>query len=355
MVNKSPRIFIGMVDTAGIGSSMALAFKQMGHKVTCYSQRSYLFPEHVPYDYRNFENHNKLRNGIALLKYIIRFLVNHDIFIFISSSSLLPYMIDLPILKLLHKKIVMFFCGCDINHFSFVEEEAKRLGFKYYTCKVCERRATCSLEKKRKRTKWIERYADLIFCHTYNAHLLSREYQFLWNAVNVHNIVYHNRLANNERPVITHAPSRAANKGTRYVLEAIARLKEGGYKFEFKLLQDINNLQVREILAQADISIDQLMGRAYGVFAVESMAAGCAVLGCVSKEYMGYPDELPIIPSDPDNIYENLKMLLDNPGLRHELGKRGKEYQQKYHNPQKIARNILDLLMQANRRHKISN
>ncbi len=354
MKNKSPRIFIGMVDTAGIGSSMALAFKQMGYKVTCYSERRYLLPEHVPYDYMKVENKSKLQVAMAILKYFIKYLVNHDIFIFLSSSSLLPFYVDLPILKLFRKKIVVYFCGCDVRHFQPVEEEARQLGFKYYPCQDCQRRATCRLEKKANRIKWIEKYVDLIFTYPGCAHLVSRQYQFLWNPVNVDRIIYHNRL-NCEQPLIVHAPSFSDKKGTSYILDAVDRLRKDGYQFEFQLLQGISNLRVREILSQADISIDQLTCRAYGVFAVESMAAGCAVLGSVNKEYMGYPDELPIISTDPDNIYENLKMLLDNPGLRHQLGKRGEEYQRKYHHPRKVAGNILDLLMRANSRHKISN
>lgn len=333
---------------------MALAFRQMGHKVTCYSGKKPMYPEHIPYDCMKLENKSKLQIAIAILKYFIKYLLNHDIFIFLSSSSLLPFYVDLPILKLFRKKIVVYFCGCDVRHFQPVEEEARRLGFKYYGCKDCQRRATCNLKKKVKRIKRIEKYADLIFTYPGCAHLVSRQYQFLWNPVNVDNIMYRNRL-NCEQSLIVHAPSDPYKKGTGYILDAIDRLRKDGYQFECQLLQGISNVQVREILSRADICVDQLMSRAYGVFAVESMAAGCAVLGSVDKKYMDYPDELPIIPTDPDSIYENLKMLLDNPGLRHELGKRGKEYQQKYHNPQKIARNILDLLMQANRRHKISN
>ena len=64
MRNELPRIFIGMVDTAGIGSSMALAFKQMGHKVTCYSKKEYLHPEHIPYDCMKLENKSKLQIAI---------------------------------------------------------------------------------------------------------------------------------------------------------------------------------------------------------------------------------------------------------------------------------------------------
>ena len=343
MESKLSRIFIGMVDTAGIGSSMASAFKKIGYSVTCYSDRRFGYPEHIPYDYVDLGNKNKLQKLITILIYFIKCLIRYDIFIFISGSTLLPFNVDLPVLKLLRKKVVMFFCGCDIRHFEPIEEEAERMGFKYYHCKECQSRATCSLDKKRKRVKWIEKYADLIFSYPDCAHLLSRRYQLLWNPVNVDNIVYHNRL-NCQQPLIVHAPSDYHKKGTKYVIDAVERLKKDGYQFEFNLLQGISNKHVREILSRADISIDQLMSRGYGVFAVESMAAGCAVLGSVNKQYMNYPEELPIIYADPDNIYENLKMLLNNSELRHELGKNGREYQEKYHNPRKIANNIIRLL-----------
>lgn len=322
---------------------MALAFRQMGHKVTCCSSKRPMYPEHIPYDCMKLENKSKLQIAMAIIKHFIKYLVNHDIFIFLSSSCLLPSYVDLPILKLFRRKIVVYFCGCDVRHFEPVEEEARRLSFKYYTCKDCQRRATCSLKKKVRRIKHIERYADLIFTCPDCAHLISRQYQFLWNPVNVDSVMYHNRL-NCEQPLIIHAPSAPYKKGTSYVLDAIDRLRKDGYQFEFQLLQGISNVEVREILSRADICIDQLMSRGYGVFAVESMAAGCAVLGSVSKEYMDYPGELPIIPTDPDNIYENLKMLLNNSKLCHELGRKGREYQEKYHNPRKIANNIIRLL-----------
>jgi len=40
----------------------------------------------------------------------------------------------------------------------------------------------------------------------------------------------------------------------------------------------------------------------------------------------------------------NLKMLLENPKLRQELGEKGRKYVEKYHDARKIANQILRLL-----------
>jgi len=80
------------------------------------------------------------------------------------------------------------------------------------------------------------------------------------------------------------------------------------------------------------------------MFATESMAAGCAVLSGNIAEFSGFPPELPVIHTDPDNVYQNLKMLLENSELRRELGEKGRRYVEKYHDSRKIASEFLKLL-----------
>ena len=46
-------------------------------------------------------------------------------------------------------------------------------------------------------------------------------------------------------------------------------------------------------------------------------------------------------------IYQNLKMLLDNPELRQELGEKGRKYVEKYHDHRKIADDFLNLIVKA--------
>ena len=122
------------------------------------------------------------------------------------------------------------------------------------------------------------------------------------------------------------------------------RLKKEGYDFEFHLFRNTSNTKVRQTLSEADLAVDQLFSPHPGMFALESMAAGCAVLGGNIPEFARFPLELPVIHTDPDNIYQNLKLLLDNPGLRQELGEKGRQYVEKYHDARIIADDILKLL-----------
>jgi glycosyltransferase involved in cell wall biosynthesis len=68
------------------------------------------------------------------------------------------------------------------------------------------------------------------------------------------------------------------------------------------------------------------------------------VLGGNIPEFAGYPRELPVMHTDPDNIYQNLKMLLETPELRRELGEKGRRYVEKYHDHRKIADDFIRLL-----------
>jgi hypothetical protein len=69
----------------------------------------------------------------------------------------------------------------------------------------------------------------------------------------------------------------------------------------------MDNEEVRKKLADAEIVVDQLLGRGHGLFAVEAMASGNVVLGGAIASYGRYPKSLPIITTTPDTIYENLK------------------------------------------------
>ncbi|HXH19794.1 MAG TPA: protein adenylyltransferase SelO family protein, partial [Chitinophagales bacterium] len=48
------------------------------------------------------------------------------------------------------------------------------------------------------------------------------------------------------------------------------------------------------------------------------------------KRY-SYLKECPIVPTNPENLTDNLRMLIKNPALRNELGKKGRQYVEKYH------------------------
>ena len=341
------RIFVGPVEIASIVGLLANALRSQNIRVTAVTTRTSPFFDGMKYDrVLNFQG-NILQRIFRHLYYFLKFFFQHDVFIFLFGATLLPYNLDLPFLKLFRKKTVMWFLGSDIRHYESVQATIEKLGIKYRQSEDM-RESPDRVEQKKAMIRKIEKYVDYIICGPSNAQLLTRDYlgrdmeSRIYLPLDVENIRYNN--IPNEKPVLMHCPSKRAFKGTSYVLQTVEQLKNKGYVFEFRLFENTSNVAVRETLTQADIAIDQLLAAGPGMFATEAMAAGCAVLGGNIPEISGYPRELPIIHTDPDNLYGNLKMLLENPELRRELGEKGRKYVEKYHDSRKIADDILRLL-----------
>ena len=343
MSNKNLRIFIGPCWWGKIAPTLARAFKEKGFEATFATEGE------VPSIYAGVE-YNFLMDFRGLepwqivlkrLKYFCQFLHQYDAFIFIFGTSLLPHNLDLPVLKLFHKKTVMWFIGSDIRHYESVDAAIKQTGIKYRQSET-RKQSPDKVKQQKKMIHRVEKYVDYIISYPAISHLLTREYHTVFLPLGIDNIMYNNMP--NQRPIVVHAPTNEARKGTSYILEAVERLKKEGCDFEFHLFRNTPNTEVRETLSAADIAIDQLFATGGGMFALESMAARCAVLGGNIPEFSHYPRELPIIDTHPDNIYQNLKLLLENPKLRQELGEKGRKYVEKYHDARKIANQILQLL-----------
>jgi len=348
MPKNNLRIFIGPTDTARIGATLADAFRKRGLKVTVVSGELYYTQDGLKYDAVISRRGASIRRPrgmfqeiIKQLYHFLRFFCRHNTFIFISSNTLLQDNMDLPLLKLFGKKTIVWFMGSDIKHWESLEAAAKKAGLKYYASKV-QGAGPEAFKQKLRRIRRLEKYVDYILTAPSDSQLITREYIRFCIPLDINNIRYNNTP--NRIPIVVHAPTDDKVKGTPYVLEAVEQLKKEGYDFEFYLFRETSNTEVRETLTKADIAVDQLFGHSAGMFAVESMAAGCAVLGGNFPEFADVPRELPVIHTNPDNIYQNLKMLLENPQLRRELGEKGRKYVEKYHDSLKIADDFIKLL-----------
>lgn len=144
-----------------------------------------------------------------------------------------------------------------------------------------------------------------------------------------------------KKPLLLHSPSAPTAKGTKYICEAIKKLKEK-YDFDFILVEGMERSKAMEIMSQCDVYIDQLILGAYGLAAVEAMAFGKPVV-CYINPITGrdYPADLPIVNANPDTITEQLEILVKDAILRNKLGKQGREYVEKYHDEKNIARDLV--------------
>lgn len=342
---KNMRIFIGPNETANIGALLAQGLRKKGCDVTVVTNELLYFQEGMLYD-KIVYTHGKSRIHRILI-YIHLFFSScfkNDVFIFLWGISFFPFNLDLPILKALGKTTIMWFLGCDIRHYSLQEEFFKDCPEERYICKNCDpnTKKSCNLQTKTKKVRRIEKYATHIISGKIISQLLTRKYFVVFAPLDIQNIRYNNTP--HAIPRVVHAPTSDQKKGTDFVLKTIKQLKDEGYIFEFSLFERMSNTDVRKALSESDICVDQLFSMGNGVFANEAMAAGCAVLGGNLPQYSGRPDDLPVIHTRPESLYKNLKMLLDHPELIKELGERGRRYVEKYHDNEKVADEILNII-----------
>ena len=131
------------------------------------------------------------------------------------------------------------------------------------------------------------------------------------------------------RPLrIVHAPNHRHFKGTRYLLDAVERLKQEGVAIELVLVEKKPNAEALEIYRTADVVFDQCVAGYHGYFALEALAMGKPVLVYIRKPHAYLPaaDECPFINTQPDRLVDDLRRLAAERDSLAELGRRGREY-----------------------------
>lgn len=138
---------------------------------------------------------------------------------------------------------------------------------------------------------------------------------------------------------ITHAPNFRGFKGSEFIIDAVRKLRKEGLKVELNLLEKLKNSEVKEILQNdTDILVEQIIFTGHALNGLEGMACGLPVLSNLEDESYtrhlrrwSYLDECPIVSTCPENLLENLKVLITTPQLRNDLGKASRLYVDKYH------------------------
>jgi glycosyltransferase involved in cell wall biosynthesis len=145
------------------------------------------------------------------------------------------------------------------------------------------------------------------------------------------------------RPLVVHAPSNREKKGTKWVIEACARLP-----VDLDIVEDVPHDVARERYARADIVVDQLNAGWHGVFALECMALGKPVVTYLRPELVeraaeGYGVRLPIVPATKETLADALQPLVDNPALRREIGAASRAYVERVHDIDRIADRLVEI------------
>ena len=141
---------------------------------------------------------------------------------------------------------------------------------------------------------------------------------------------------------ILHAPSDESTKGSAYVYAAIEMLKRA-HDIEFLVVKGVDHATAMDMYRSADLVIDQLLLGWYGGFAVEVMAMGKPVGAYIRDEDLHFIPEamradMPVLRLHPDTLLADLEHAIARRADWPALGRRSREYVERWHHPTRIAR-----------------
>jgi len=234
-----------------------------------------------------------------------------DIFHFYFGLTLLPKLVQFPLLRALGKRSVMHFLGSDIRGKPPEELEwAKRAGA----------RVVGSYDAAR----WVP-----------DAHVIPP-------GIDVHAIAPA-PPSDRKRPVVLHAPSSRRRKGTEHVVAACRELD-----VELEIVEGLDHREAFERYRRADVIVDQLNAGWYGVFAIEAMALGKPVVTFLHEEAVRRTEEafgvpVPIVGATKETLADALRPLAESAAERRRVGAASRAYAEEVHGLERMTDRLLAL------------
>lgn len=300
---------------AGVPQELAHAQRKLGIKSDVLSfdpnPFGYRVDMHHPIELGYSSNWDRyIFNPLKLRKKapcILRLMGQYDLLHFHYSSAI-PFGLDFPLWKMAGKKAVIHHHGSDIRN----KGEARMYSRSAHRIFV----STPDLLEWSEKATWIPNPIDL------------DRYRF----------VGIDRCSDAIK--ILHAPSCRDIKGTSYVIKAVEQLKREGYKLDLVMVENCSHSQALELYSQADIVVDQLLIGWYGMFAQECMALGKPVCVYIRSDLEKHMPFCPVINSSTETIADDLRVLIEDPGLRAEMSKKGRKYLKLMHDSNDIAKMV---------------
>ena len=259
-------------------------------------------------------------------------LLRYDLIHFHYSTFYLPFQLDVKIAKFFKKKVIIHYWGSDVIQTDIAQKYTligENTLLKVYS--------GLNNENKRNYLKKIQNLVDKSVVGDYSLLVYSPESDVIRQAIDLTKFDYVGVSPKKDEILIVHAPTKRNLKGTSYIIAVIERLKSEGFPITFRLIENLPHNEAIMVYKEADIVIDDIVQGPYGILAIECMAFGKPVLDYINEAFIGYYPDLPILNTNPDNLYYNVRFLLENPEIRVELGRAGRKYVELNHDSEIIA------------------
>jgi glycosyltransferase involved in cell wall biosynthesis len=198
----------------------------------------------------------------------------------------------------------------------------------------------------------VSKLADGIIPIMYTYKLAYEKYSNLLNTIplpiNVNKVKFIPQNIEVKKIKIFHGITRVGFKGTKFILEAMEKLKEN-YPDDVEIIigEKMSLEKYLKVLEETNVVVDQAFSYEYGMNALYSMAMGKVVLSGNEPECQqefGRTD-IPVINIKPyvDDIYNKLEKLVLNKEEIVEIGKKSREFVEDFHSHIKVAQQYIDV------------
>ncbi|HET9674371.1 MAG TPA: glycosyltransferase [Gaiellaceae bacterium] len=252
-----------------------------------------------------------LRAQLTQWRALARLLPTTDVFHFYFGLTLVPRRLQFPILRATGRKAVFHFVGSDIRG-----KTPEQLSY--------------------------ARKADARVVGSYDAIRWVPDADVIPPGIDLKRYMPSPGRAE-QRPLVVHAPSRKASKGTEFVEAACAQLQ-----VDLDVVHGVTHDEAVERYRRADIVVDQLNAGWYGIFAIEAMALGKPVVTFLhdeavrrTQEAFGVP--VPIANATKETLVDVLRPLVEDESERRRRGEQSRAYVEAVHDDEKIADRLLAL------------
>lgn len=260
--------------------------------------------------------------------------------------------LDFWFLKKLNKKIVTLFCGSDIRSLKLSKEFFEKRNEDSYAHYLPN-------SHNEYYDRWVKRvaqdadsYADLILNWKYDQiGYIKRDTRPWPYIIDVDQFHYSFSLPKaNEPLIVVHAPSSPIVKGTQLVRAAVKKALDEGYNIEYRELIGMPNTEIIRNLRESHIVLQEFYFICPGILTMEALACGNAVLCAASPELN---PELPEdaasawLPTRYWQVYDNFKILLDNPDKIEELARAGRRFVEDHYAVKKAAVRYKEMFLES--------
>ena len=248
-------------------------------------------------------------------------------------------------LKIMGKKLVFHFRGDDIRR----KELNMELNPDLNCCQECDYPDDYCHDKMRERLARLARkFGNLFLVTTPDLQDFIPEaihFPFMIPELPGETIINPKINLKKERGIfkILHLTNHEGIDGTRYIVDAINRLRNEGYHIHLEMMKKVPFQEVLQKYPEFDLSVGKLMMGYYANAQIEAMLFGIPTMCYIRGEFLEQIPDCPIINVKPETVYEKIKYFLDHEDELEEAGRRGPGFVRKHHSGLLLARRLIEL------------